>query len=597
MIQIRKLCIRRFRSILSLDAELDKDNNLIVVCGQNNVGKTNLLRAIHLFFDSEIYQPEEDVPQIKIATGGQSVYPKITVVFFDSEKDATYSITRDYKYDALSDKHLTGFNLPKRGKKQILDTNAIKNFLDKVVFIYVDSINVFVPHLIEQLSDDMINIQYDKARFTESKKALKESYENYIDGLQEILNRFAADISGTLCNFNENWKLEFYVPKNSETFKGLISKDVELKISDSGSKSIITKGAGLQRLTVILLFFEMIRRLKNKKQPIFCIDEPDVFLHEGLQRKLKVFFDENCSEMQIFYTTHSNVFINSYNLSNVLLLESKSYEQYSTRKKKNIDVTETYLVNLDDDEGYNKICDHLGINTPRVEILRKNNILVEGDSDKKYITEFCKFFSLDVPNIIVLNGATNAQRFLEFYNSYYKEKSNYTPRIKLLLDNDMAGREVYKKIRKKTFNNIFVECVLIQNFLGNACDSLESNSTNNEMEDLVYPQVICYLLNIILEKKGLNKLNPISVCKKIHQKSFTSSGILSLCEYEKNSMNPDNGGSITLCSSDTSSDQVKDGMANLFLVQGNRKLQSMMTECNGKYPQVMQFLKRLVNFE
>lgn len=154
MIQIRKLCIRRFRSILSLDAELDKDNNLIVVCGQNNVGKTNLLRAIHLFFDSEIYQPEEDVPQIKIATGGQSVYPKITVVFFDSEKDATYSITRDYKYDTLSDKHLTGFNLPKRGKKQILDTNAIKNFLDKVVFIYVDSINVFVPHLIEQLSDD-----------------------------------------------------------------------------------------------------------------------------------------------------------------------------------------------------------------------------------------------------------------------------------------------------------------------------------------------------------------------------------------------------------------------------------------------------------
>ena len=406
-------------------------------------------------------------------------------MFFDSEKDATYSITRDYKYDTLSDKHLTGFNLPKRGKKQILDTNAIKNFLDKVVFIYVDSINVFVPHLIEQLSDDMINIQYDKARFTESKKALKESYENYIDGLQEILNRFAADISGTLCNFNENWKLEFYVPKNSETFKGLISKDVELKISDSGSKSIITKGAGLQRLTVILLFFEMIRRLKNKKQPIFCIDEPDAFLHEGLQRKLKVFFDENCSEMQIFYTTHSNVFINSYNLSNVLLLESKSYEQYSTRKKKNIDVTETYLVNLDDDEGYNKICDHLGINTPRVEILRKNNILVEGDSDKKYITEFCKFFSLDVPNIIVLNGATNAQRFLEFYNSYYKEKSNYTPRIKLLLDNDMAGREVYKKIRKKTFNNIFVECVLIQNFLGNACDSLESNSTNNEMEDLV----------------------------------------------------------------------------------------------------------------
>ena len=83
-----------------------------------------------------------------------------------------------------------------------------------------------------------------------------------------------------------------------------MSKDVKLSLNDNGSIGVLDKGAGLQRLATILLNFEMLSRLDSKKNIFVCIDEPDAYLHEGLQRKLKRLFDEKNNSMQLFFTTH-----------------------------------------------------------------------------------------------------------------------------------------------------------------------------------------------------------------------------------------------------------------------------------------------------
>ncbi len=49
MIRIKEIQIERFRSIINISLQINEDSNLIAVCGQNNVGKTNLLRAINVF--------------------------------------------------------------------------------------------------------------------------------------------------------------------------------------------------------------------------------------------------------------------------------------------------------------------------------------------------------------------------------------------------------------------------------------------------------------------------------------------------------------------------------------------------------------------
>lgn len=81
MISIEKIKIERFRSILKLELSIDTSFNLVSICGQNNVGKTNTLRAINLFFNPEEYDIFLDRPVLKQAQGGASIDPTITITF------------------------------------------------------------------------------------------------------------------------------------------------------------------------------------------------------------------------------------------------------------------------------------------------------------------------------------------------------------------------------------------------------------------------------------------------------------------------------------------------------------------------------------
>ncbi len=598
MIKITSMQINRFRSILSLDIQIAQDNNLIAVCGKNNVGKTNTLKAIKLFFYPEEFNTN-DIPTIKHATGGQSVYPKITITFLDSITSTYYTITRIFKNYDQSELIGISYTLSKRKKinKIQLSTDDINSFLSKIYFIFIDSVNVFLPDLIDKISDDMINVQYDKARFSESKKNLKDSYDNYVDGLQKILDNFANDISATFSEFNSDWKIKFKVPKNSDTVKDLISNDVSILLDDNGSFKVQSKGAGLQRLTAILLYFEMIKRLSNRKQIILCVDEPDVFLHEGLQRKLKKLFDDRSDKMQIFYTTHSKVFINQYNMNNVLLLDAKIYEQHSARKNKKISVTETFKVDLSDEEGYKKICKHLGIEQTSYDLLDTKNLLVEGGCDKKYIDELCKYYGFISPNIIAMNGADNALKYLDFYNSFYQESTcKYKPQIKVVLDNDSKGREIAAKVSSKYYDYIIAKVHVIQNFEGTADTSLTNNNTNNEIEDLIYPEIICHLINMILKMKKMTTIRVPKICSSIKKKSFSSKGILELCEHEKNEANPNDGQKISFVSSGSSTNRLKDAMAGLFTIEANQSILALIKSCEMQYPNVKKEIENIISF-
>lgn len=603
MIHIIKCSISRYRSILSMTIDISKELNSIAICGQNNVGKTNTLRAINLFFHPENYAREIDMPKIKYATGGQSIHPKIELTFWDDQRSKYFLLCRNMKNysENLQAESLTGYSFELYGKKKKnkleLSAEEISELLEQMEFVYIESINTFIPELIVKITGGIIDVEYDKSRFSQSKRELKEAYDKYVDGLSTLLGTFANDISGTFRSFREDWQVEFIVPKNSETFRDLISEDVKLLLNDNGSVGVLDKGAGLQRLATILLNFEMLSRINKNKNVFVCIDEPDAYLHEGLQRKLKSLFDEKSNYMQLFFTTHSKIFINEYNMQNVFLLDSKYSEQYSVRKKKNINVMETLIVDINEQNGYDKICSHLGIEPVNYELLQCNNLLVEGNCDKKYLTELIKFFGFSCPNIESLNGADNALKYLEFYNSYYHNNtSNYKPKIKIIFDNDTKGREIYSKVRSNNYQYIEVSVILLQNHMNNGNTNVEHNNTNNEIEDFIYPEVMVFLINLLLQRKNMKKLNEKKICKKIHTASFSAKGILELCEYEKNSLNPDTGAEISFISSGNQTNKVKEGLAGMFNLEANKVLISLLNECNNKYSYVKEAVNELCDF-
>ena len=61
---LKKITISNFRSISNLKIDLSKDNYKII-CGANNVGKTNILRGINLFFSLDLsnFNAIEDIPK------------------------------------------------------------------------------------------------------------------------------------------------------------------------------------------------------------------------------------------------------------------------------------------------------------------------------------------------------------------------------------------------------------------------------------------------------------------------------------------------------------------------------------------------------
>ncbi len=443
--KIRSVHIKRFRSIINLKLDLDSIEHITTICGANNAGKTNVLRAINLFFNPEDYNASEDSPNHKFhGSRGGKVYPEILIDFEDN--NATYRVTKTFNIEGLE--KTTGKKILPRTERQDLENSFITSLLNKVSFFYIPSINISFPDLINNLIEEIYDLEYEKARFSGLKSELKVSFDNYVTGLVEVLNNLAEEINPTFQEFNENWEVGFEYNSDIKKFRDLISNDVEFFFNDKSNRNIEAKGSGLQRLGFILMHSRILKKIRNK-QPILLIDEPDIYLHQGLQNKLKSHLEKLCPKSQIIITSHSPVFIDSYSLRNTFLLDLEIGEKITyKRTNKEFYPLNTCLVDIEQSTGNQKIREYLGIELDEYDLLNDYNIMVEGDSDKKFIEETSRFFSIKSANIIPTHGVGKYEKYLDFYDSFYKDKP-VKPKMRLIFDNDSAGREEYKKIFRK----------------------------------------------------------------------------------------------------------------------------------------------------
>lgn len=597
--KLRNIHIKRFRSINDLQIEIDTDNNFISICGANNVGKTNVLRALNLFFNPDGYVFDKDVPYLKQNTRGGSIATELSLQFEDN-KGKFYELIR--KIEILEGKVVVndeGGLWPEgvgRGKaKNKLDENKIEEIIKSFSFFYIPAINISFPDLINLIINDVYEIEFDRSRFSGLKGALKNSFEEYNKGLIAVLNQLAEDINPLFEKFNKNWSVEFRSNAEIKKFQDLISEDVSFHIDDKAGFNNEGKGSGLQKLGFILLHQKIIEKLpKSKKNIIFCIDEPDAFLHRGLQLKLRDILHDIAGKHQVIVTTHSPEFIDSSSLKNVILLdqeigEAKPYKRTNTY----INPINTISINLSEDDGSKKIREYLGLEEDKTDLLDNYNLFVEGECDKKYISELCKFFEIPAKRIFAIGGVDKYDRELEFYDSWYSD-SHKKPKITLLFDNDEAGRNCYASISKKKFNNIQIDCRFIPTRNGELpdIDKLQNSKSNLEIEDFIYPELIFYVSAAILDRKeNIFKFNFKELERKLNNRGFADEGILAVMDHLLKDKNP-NGlpSSLSFCTP-----SMKGGLASQFNISGNKKVTKILIDADKKYPGVKKFLIDLMN--
>lgn len=501
--KLSEFTIKNFRSISNIKLIIN-EGNLITICGSNNVGKTNFLRALNLFFNPNVenFNAEEDIPyHIVEGSRGQGYAISLKAKIIEIENKTTYSINQSFT-EKKGIKEITI-----KGKKGDIELSEkdVRDFLNKnFKFFFVEASNVNIPKLVSEIvNDEILPLGLDKRRGKNQKESLakldefielsKQSVGKIETELTKIFQSLLKDVESIDSN---DWKLQIRFPEYL-FLRDAISKIIEFTLFDTNERKLETKGSGIQR-TILLSLIQYVNS-RTKKDIIWAIDEPEAFLQAGLQKSLYSKLVSESESSQIIITTHSHFFIDVNELNNTFLFEgTKELKEYSRKKGLLFYKLNTVIFKGSNFEQAQKIKENFGIGRNDSWEIMPFNLLVEGQEDKDLFLALMKKFNLPIPNILVGGGVDKYPGFLQFLNDFCSELE-YKPKIVAIFDRDSAGRNKFNSLNKKTYECIELECSFINRYDNEAFDNLE-------LEDFIYPDLYFDSVNKFLRKKKYSQI-------------------------------------------------------------------------------------------
>lgn len=297
--QITKVYIENFKSIKQLEFHPNKITALI---GENNAGKSNILTAIEKILGPRYptinnFEPDDFY--------NRDLSNEITISLeVKDERKVYHNICFEYKNGYRGEGYYfeidgSTANDEVRKKYQFLRLTTDRNIVD-----YMPSNRWSLwGKILRDINDEL---RQNTAKCKELEIELKTIKEKYLEigtfkKLVKVLQEEAAD------QFNKStsdFKVDFqmYDPWNYYKTLQILVKDGSLEFQAS------QMGMGMQSsLTVALL--RAYKEVK-KNDAVIAIDEPEIFLHPHAQRSFyRIIRELKESGTQIFYTTHSNQFV------------------------------------------------------------------------------------------------------------------------------------------------------------------------------------------------------------------------------------------------------------------------------------------------
>ena len=457
--KISKIHIENYRSIRVLDFA---PHNYCALIGENNAGKSNVLKAINLalgetwpsdrtfseedfndydtskdiviqvFFDEVI---EEWRNNCKCEVSGIELRAKAYKRRVGTKPAGT--ITTNF---ACINKSGSVCQYPasayKKGEKytgQFYELKVTKEIREKIPFIYVDVMRDYSRQdpsnrwsiLRRLFSDINLSLASDKATVEvdtpngREKLSRKQAFELKI---REAYSFLQTD------QFNE---IEEKIRENSLEQMGIDSKDgdisirfdtydpmnvfknLQLYVDQMGiSTTADMVGAGLQSAIVIAIFrtYEEIK----KEGAIFAIEEPEVYLHPQKQRYFSNILSRLSENNQVFITTHSPTFVHLCEPENVCLIRRNSSEGTTAKlcKSEEIITSEKEALKI---ENY--------FDNQRNEMFfAKGVILVEGATEKFAFPYAGRILNIDLDrygiSVIECGGKGNLLTFAKVANAF-----------------------------------------------------------------------------------------------------------------------------------------------------------------------------------
>lgn len=352
--KICKVVIHNLRSIKHQEFYL---NDYSLLIGENNAGKSNVMRALKIFYESDKYTEAIDFPK-----------------FRTDDQDSWIEV--EYKTDAeeqagLKDVYKSSDNILKvrkillsKSQKDLVKSNqsniyayeggslsnnlfyGAKNIsqskLGNVIFIpelskIDDSMKMSGPSPLRNMLNFVVKKVMAKSKsYTELNSAFQTFNNNFktesIDGFS--INDIVKEINHEMDGWNINFGIDINAVQAEDIIKSLVSHYVEDGNLENQKVNIDSFGQGLQRHLIYTLLrisanYEDIKESEKKDfSPDFCLilfEEPEAFLHPTQQAFLNsslIQLSTNPNQ-QVLITTHSPVFVckNIENISDMIVVK------------------------------------------------------------------------------------------------------------------------------------------------------------------------------------------------------------------------------------------------------------------------------------
>lgn len=301
---IRKIEIRHFRSIYEL--EIDQLSHVNIFSGMNDVGKSNILKALHLFFWNEtdwdtplwVHRDANAIHEHIAESTDQDCIIRVKVYFaapgrhYEDLLPDGFWIQRCWNSIAPSREPDTMFGVPRQDKPNVHQNNAIEQILDSCRLFYIPAVRgpEFVDFLLEQVTHNFSHAA------DELKQLLTEHLEMSIDERVPEFSGLLQDSTGN----NFDLRTAFHVNIEFEGAELFTDDDIPLHLRGDGMKTMV--------VPAILEYFT--KRFRKEGFVLWAIEEPENSLE---YRRASTLADQLLQEYsvhsQIFLTTHSPAFL------------------------------------------------------------------------------------------------------------------------------------------------------------------------------------------------------------------------------------------------------------------------------------------------
>ena len=472
-----------YRSITT--ARKIKTNNMTVLVGKNNEGKSNILRALTLAMDiMKIYSKDPRSLQIAVRPYLKNHYSwekDYPISLQEKNPNGWSSIDLNFELDEqdiLAIRSMTGIRLsgcipvrvstngaaakidiPKRGTAAFADADNKKKIIEYVCFKIDFN---FIP---------AVRTEYDALRVVDSliEKSLEtlDTNPDYINAMNKIEELQQGILDGISNQIIE--PLQEFLPTvrnvqihiQNERRRIAMRRNTEIIIDDGTPTPIQQKGDGIKSLTALAILNIPAR---VDRVSVVAIEEPESHLHPESARQLYDTIMSLSQTHQIVLTTHSPLFVNRTNLNDGKATPVKKIKE---------------------------IRDVLGIHISDNLTNAEHALIVEGEDDKIALEKLLPSMSTKIKRAIqngtfiidYIGGAGNLPYKLSFYR-------NLQCKYHVLLDNDDAGRHAGSEAERQGLLDV-----------RNVTYAICNGSPNAEIEDCYNKAVY---ENAILNEFGVN---------------------------------------------------------------------------------------------